>query len=246
MPATASRFFALALATGMGALTMVGCSDDTTGTGSDATVAMKGELTSSSVSSTLRKEDENFTITSIGEEVDSIKVTRVRILVSQMKLHRSNADTTTGDNTVKTAPMLITIDSAGTRTFTTATVPAGSYDKIKFEFHRFSSSEVPTYLNDTVYTDFVTNDRYTFIIDGRLFKDGVTTPFTYRSDATANLSLKFDPAIDLAAGSSTSLVLQVDPVAVFKSGSAVLDPRDNKNESSIDNAIKAAVKALKR
>jgi hypothetical protein len=246
MPATASRFFALALAIGTTALSMTGCSDDTTGTGTDATVAMKGEMTGSSVTAALRKDDGNFTITSIGEVVDSLKVTRVRILVSEMKLHRSNADTTTGDNTVKTAPMMITIDSAGTRTFTTATVPAGSYDKIKFEFHRFSSSEVGTYLNDTVYTDFVTNDRYTFIMDGRVYKGGVATPFTYRSDATANLTLKFEPAIDLAAGSSSSIVLQVDPAAVFSSGNDVLDPRDEKNESSIDNAIKAAIKALKR
>jgi hypothetical protein len=229
----------------MAVFSIPGCSDSPSDTGDNATVTMKGELTSSAVTAALLK-DESSTILSGGAEVDSLKVTRVRILLSQVKMHVSKDDTVIGDKVVKTGPVMMTIDSAGARTFTTATIPAGTYDKVKFEFHRFSSSEVAGYLSDTVYQDFVTDDRWTFIIDGFLYKDGVRTGFTYRSDATANLTLKFEPEITLTAGSSAAIVIAVDPAAVFKKGAAVLDPRDKQNESEIDNAIKAAVKALKR
>ena len=246
MMAKGRNLLAMALLMGAAVLSIPGCSDDPSGTGTDATVAMKGELEAASVSATRQKDDATVTLSAPGAEVDSLKVSRVRILVSEIKLHRSNEDTVAGDKTVKTAPVLITIDSAGSRTFTTATIPAGSYDKVKFEFHRFASSETAQYLNDTNYRDFVTNDRWTFIVDGMVYNDGVAAPFTYRSDVTANLSLKFEPSIALAEGSSTSIVLVVDPVAVFMSGSKVLDPRDGQNESEIDKGIKEAIKALKR
>ena len=246
MLAKGSRFLPLAIAAGMIAFSIQGCSDSPSSTGDDVTVTMKGELTGSAVTAALRKDESTTILSGGGAEVDSLKVTRVRILLKEVKMHRSSSDTTTGDNTVKTGPVMLTIDSAGSRTFTSATIPSGSYDKLKFEFHRFSGSVTAQYLNDTIYQDFVTDDRWTFIIDGFLFKNGVRTGFTYRSDATANLSLKFEPDITLAAGSAAVIVLSVNPAAVFKSGSAVLDPRDQKNESDIDNAIKSAIKALKR
>jgi hypothetical protein len=37
----------------------------------------------------------------------------------------------------------------------------------------------------------------------------------------------------------------VDPILIFKDG-RVLDPRDPANESKIDNAIKASIKALRK
>lgn len=228
----------------IGAALGAGCSDSPTDSGGQATVTMRGELAKSSVGMTVRKDDGRITLGS-GVTADSLKISRVRILISELKLHRDKADTTTGDNTVKVGPILMTIDSAGTRTFTTGTVPAGSYDKVKFEFHRFSSSEVANYLNDTNFADFVTNERSTFVIEGMVYNDGQATPFEYKSDATANLSLKFDTPIDLTAGGSATIVVVVDPVAVFKDGQ-VLDPRDPSNESKIDNGIKSAIKALKR
>jgi hypothetical protein len=58
--------------------------------------------------------------------------------------------------------------------------------------------------------------------------------------------LKFDPAITLAAGSTAVIVVQVNPGTMLKDGGKILDPRDGANESKIDNAIKSAIKALKR
>jgi hypothetical protein len=213
------------------------CSDDPV-SNDQATVTMTAELEGGM--------SVNKMVAVSGTEADSLKISRVRILISELKLHRDKEDTVAGDKTVKTGPMLITIDSSGSRTFATGTVPPGTYDKLKFEFHRFSSSEVGQYLSDTNFADFVTDDRYTFLIDGTVYNGGQAFPFTYRSDVTANLSFKFEPSITLDAGGNVIIVVQVDPEAIMKPEGKVLDPRDGSNESKLDKAIKEAIKALKR
>jgi hypothetical protein len=194
---------------------------------------------------TVRKDDASRSMAGGGVTADSLRISRVRVLISELKLHRDKEDTLAGDKLVKIGPMMITIDTAGTHVFATSTVPPGSYDKLKFEFHRFSSNEVGQYLNDTNFAAFVTNERSTFVIDGTVYNNGVATPFEYKSNVTANLEFKFDNVLDLAAGSNTVIAVVVDPVLIFKDGQ-VLDPRDPGNANKIDNAIKSAIRALKR
>jgi hypothetical protein len=228
-----------------GASLAAGCSDSPTSSSDQATVSMRGELAGSAVGMTVRKDDASRNMASSGVTADSLRISRVRVLISELKLHRDKEDTLAGDKNVKIGPMMITIDSAGARVFATGTVPPGSYDKLKFEFHRFSSSETGQYLNDTNFAAFVTNERSTFVIDGTVYNNGVAAPFEYKSDVTANLEFKFDNVLDMVAGSNTVIAVVVDPVMIFKDG-RVLDPRDPANESKIDNAIKSAIKALKR
>ena len=78
------------------------------------------------------------------------------------------------------------------------------------------------------------------------YEGGQASPFTYRSDVTANLSLKFPDQITVADNETVTLLVEIDPIAVFKSGNTVLNPADTSNESKIDNAIKDAIKALKK
>lgn len=236
-----NRSIALILSCVATAIIAVGCSDSPTDS-EDATVSMQAEMTTKVVTGTRQK----GTSLTAGALVDSLKVTRVRILISELKLHRDKENDTAGDRTVKIGPNMIDIDTSGVRAFASGTVPSGAYDKVKFEFHRLSSSEVAQYLNDPIFSEFVTNERSTFVINGSVFVDGVETPFVYKSDATANLSYKFEPAITLNGGTQARIVFQVDPIVVFKDGGKVLDPRDPSNESKIDNAIKSAIKALKR
>jgi hypothetical protein len=238
MMKTGKNRLKLALAACMVSTVLLGACTDETITNDQVNVTMKAELEGGAAL--------NKMVALSGAEADSLKISRVRILISELKLHRDKEDTIAGDKSVKTGPMLITIDSTGTRTFSTGTIPAGSYDKLKFEFHRFSQSEVAGYLSDTTFADFVTNDRYTFIFDGTVYTNGQAFPFSYHSDATANLQLKFDPALALTGGSSVVIVVQVNPSVMLKDSGKILDPRDGSNESKIDNAIKSAIKALKR
>ena len=68
----------------------------------------------------------------------------------------------------------------------------------------------------------------------------------YNSDVNSNLSLDLQTAISVASGGTGNIVLQFQPLIVFKGTSGVLDPTDTKNKSDIDNYIKVAVKAVKK
>jgi hypothetical protein len=181
--------------------------------------------------------------------VDSITVTKVRVLVSRMILRPDGKgdDDSSGDRNVKTQPFLYVADSTGTKVVASATIPNGSYDRIKYEIHRFSTSEVPSYALDTVFRDFVTNDRYTVIIEGTLVRNGGSRErFVYRSDATANVKINVAPSLTVSDGAPATLSLRFNASDVFRDGSALLDPADGQNESKIDNNIKAAFKANKK
>ena len=234
-----------ALFTAVALVALAGCSDSTGPDGDgQADVTVQGEMTTGHVAMAASKGDP--VSVAAGAVADSLVVTRVRVMISELKLHRDKDDSTGGDRTLKSGPMLLTIDSAGGRVVAAGTVPAGAYDKLKFEFHRLSGSEVATYLNDSLFAPFVTDDRYTFIVEGRVYNGGVAFPFTYRSTATANLTLKFEPSAQLSDAGASIVVLRVDPAALFRSGTQVLDPRDGGNRARIDDAIRDAIKALKK
>lgn len=231
-----------ALALGVG---LNSCSDSTSTDGT-ANVMMTAEMDQSNVSIAAEKGGAK----TAGNEVDSIYVTRIRLLISNLKMHQGKDEdsaNTEKDRTVKVGPFIVQYDSAGSHVFTNASVPAGSYDRIKFEFHKLSNSEKETYLNDPLFQDFVTDERYTVIIDGYVWDQGVKSPFTYRGKATDNLQVRFDPDLELAEGSTTNLALQFSPKAVFKKGSSSpLDPRDGSNHSEMEKALKNAFKMLKK
>lgn len=230
------------------ALVLGACSDDdSTGPAQSASVTMEAKLTASSVSRA-QLDGKGAAVQAL--TVDSVAVARARILVTELKLHDKFGDDNDSlrddDKTVKVGPMVIDAVPGTTTVFATDDIPAGSYDKIKFEFHRFNGSEVGEFINDAVFGPFVQDDRWSVIIDGIAYENGSEYPFTYRSDITANLSLKFPDIIDVGEGETAIVIVEIDPVAVFAQGNGVLDPRDGSNESKIDNAIKSAIKALKK
>ncbi len=223
------------------------CSEDTsdvTNT-SQGQVRLVGEISNSNVSMVFLKEGGDVGLAE-GALVDSLKITRIKTLISRIKLHRDKEDSVTGDRDFKTAPILLIATKDTSYVVTTQPIPPGTYDKIKFEFHKFSGSEAVEFQNDTNYRDFTGAKGATFVIEGVLYKNGVAENFTYISDATANLSVKIEPSITLAEGTTATLALRYDPFTIFKMGGEVLDPRDSKNESHIDKMIKEAIRAIKK
>lgn len=235
-----TTFYALFFATI--ALGLFSCSDSTTPT-SDPVVRIGAELPTATAKAAANPKGGDILA---GEIVDSLAITRVRFLIKEVKLQRANSDTVSGDKKVKVGPILVTVSATGATVFVSGSIPSGSYDKVKFEFHRLSSSEVGAYINNPLFADFVTDDRYSFIIDGVTYKDGVEQSFTYRSTVTANLMLKLPEVITLENNTTTDMVVQLDVPSVFVQGGVVLHPRDAKNRSEIDNSIKNAIKVLKK
>lgn len=219
------------------------CSESTE-PNADPIVRVGAELPDAKAKSTIASK--GGTVLGGGETVDSLEITRVRFLIKELKLQRANSDTVSGDKKVKVGPILVTATATGATVFVSGSIPSGTYDKVKFEFHRLNSSEVGLYINDPVFVDFVTDDRYSFIIEGITYKDGVALPFTYRSTVTANLSLKFAEVVVLNNNTTTDIALQFDVPGLFIQNAVVLNPRDAKNSNEIDKSIKDVIKVLKK
>lgn len=232
------RIFAMALVAiaGLG----ISCSSDPTDPATNVTI--ESEITNRNISAVQKSGDRTLGM----PEVSNITVTSVRVLVSRIILHTNGSSETEGNNTFKLEPMVYVADALAPRVIASAKLPAGSYDKIKWEVHRFSSSEAPSYADNITFKDFVTGDRYTAIIEGTLVRNGSTELFTYRSDATANVTINFSPAVTVDNSSTLFMTLQFDASSVFKDGTALLDPMNPSNMSKIDNRIKDAFRANKR
>lgn len=216
------------------------CSDAPNGPTTDTEMEFVAELSESSVQGAFTSAKETSPAI---QALTAIQIQKVRILVKELKLRPLN--NSSSEKPVKTSPFVIQYDAGKTTVFATSTVANASYDQVKFEFHRFSASEISTYQNDGVFKDFVVPDRATIIIEGTLTDNG-TIPFTYRSDVTANLALPFSSAITVDGTGKITVLVQFSVSSVFKKGSTLLDPRDTKNRNDIDNALKSAIKALKK
>ena len=175
----------------------------------------------------------------LANEIDSIIITRTRILISNIKLHLTSSPEE-DNKLVKVGPALF-VGDASPVLLGTVNIPVGNYNKIKFELHRFESSVLPNYANDSLFKNFATPDRYSVIIDCIFYVAGIPTQFTYNATVTANLTVNFSDS-KLIDGNEI-LMLSFSPNDVFKSGSKILDPTDSKNQNDIDNAIKSAFKA---
>jgi hypothetical protein len=180
-------------------------------------------------------------------EVDSIKISSIKVLMSELKLFSQSDDSSSDGRLNKVGPFAYFVDSVNTiRLLATGTVPAGLYDKLKLEFHRFDSNEISSYINNSDLKEFATNDRYSVIVKGVKYKSGIATHFAYYATTTVNLMFKFAPAIDLTESSTTTFAIQLDPNIMFTKNSSLLDPTNSSNVSAIENNIKNMLKLIKK
>ncbi len=218
------------------------CSDTTSPT-EDPVIKTIGELETPYVTTmnVLKKNDQIME-----NEVDSIKIIRIRILMSEMKLFAADDNSEIG-KVIKTDPFVYDLSLTGGLTVLSENeVSAGTYDKVKLEFHRFSASQLNEYENELVFKDFATADRYSIIIEGITYKADNPSTFVFKSQMTANLSLMFEPPISLNNGSHTTLSISLNPNFFFKKWGSIIDPADPKNLNDIENTIKNTMKAIKK
>lgn len=223
---------------------MIGCADSSSPS-QDATVNTRTEMGSTSVTSTSYKAGQ--VVQSEGLTCDSLHISSATLLISSMKLHRDGSDSSK-DGTIRTIPFVAEFNSAlGARMVSTVTVPAGTYDKIKFEFHKLQDGLEDLLINDPIFGEFVTGGRYTAIIKGEVFVAGVAYPFIFRSSRTENVQVHLDPAVTFEDGKEYNLYLTFDPSAVFAQVlGRPLDPRDADNQKEIEQQIKLAIRANRR
>jgi hypothetical protein len=234
------------------ALIFASCSSTTSVSTSDGTVQMQSQLAANSAQ--LPYTSKNPAPQSI---ISSVTVTQVELFIKDIKLHRSDEDTAK-DHDVKTGPMVVVFDSLGSHIFTTTTIPAGIYDRIKFELHHPNGSADQALL--ATYPDFASgNKTYTIVIKGYTTSPtGVKANFMARSESSHNYEIKFKKndgvysdmdSLVVSGGVTTLLTLQFDPRIVFhlngQLSGLLFDPNDTSYQDKIDANVVSSLRVVK-
>jgi hypothetical protein len=149
------------------------------------------------------------------------------------------------DGTVRVGPFVAEFDAAGEQIISEVTIPPGIYDRIDFQIHKLDENDDPALLNDTLFGDFVNGGRYTFIIDGFAFVNGVAYPFEYKSSQTDNVAIDLNPPATFSKSAQYNLTLVFDPKIIFgQPGMKPLDPREVDNRGAIEAMLRASIHLL--
>ncbi|HEY3251053.1 MAG TPA: hypothetical protein VGK25_08030 [Ignavibacteria bacterium] len=165
---------------------------------------------------------------SVGD-VGILHIEWVKLLMKDIKL---NVTSTSTETNFKVGPFYVFLDMANVNNvtlMTTAQVPPGSYDRVKFEVHKLQDGEP---IPDPDFAD--SNGKYSVVVQGRY----AGTPFLYKSTKSAHQILSFPSSLYLDVGGKTNITLVMKPYIWFIKNGLYLDPNDPVNSSDIDNNIK--------
>jgi len=174
-----------------------------------------------------------------------IQLTEVKILLRDIKLEKESYGESRGEDgdddneceVVKVGPFVVNLNLDGPTTdFVVNSIPAGTYDELKFEIHKPKGSEIPA---DPEFKDGDDNSRrYSVVAKGTI--DG--NPFVYKSRKPAHQEIEFETPLVVLENTNTNLTIIVDPYTWFYEDGVLLDPTNPENENDIDNNIKDSFK----
>jgi len=166
---------------------------------------------------------------SAGDSQNYFILDTVKILIKDIKLNVANNNQ--DSNNFKTGPFVLYINTFSTiNEISTALIPAGSYDKIKFEIHKLNNNEVSP---DPEFSDV--NGTYSVIVKGWYLGNY----FVYKSSKSAHQMINFSDTIPLSTtGARTNITLVVKPYIWFIKNNVYMDPNVPSNSNDIDNNIK--------
>ncbi len=165
---------------------------------------------------------------STGDSQNILVLDTVKILIKDIKLNVSNNNQ---DSTnFKTGPFVLFVNlTSNINLITSAIIPSGSYDKIKFEVHKLNNDEA---VPDPDFADV--NGRYSVIVKGKYLGNY----FVYRSTKSAHQILNFPTAVSVSPDIKSNITMVIKPYIWFISNGVYLDPRIPANSNDIDNNIK--------
>lgn len=204
-------------------------------------------MTSKYTTGTLSAQPAKTLGTQFALAVDSIHITRARLVLSRIKFEKGSGDSAE----FKTAPFVFEPNLGGAlQDVSVAGVPFGTYDRVKFKIHHIDSSDVrdlpPSELAQ--FADFLEGERHSIIIDGIVYRSGMSPQtFTFKSQIDAEQEYILAPPLVVSESKpSVNVTLTVSSFGWFKdTGGALLDPTDPSNESKIDESLKASIKIYK-
>lgn len=246
-----SRTFLHAAALGvmLSASTLItGCSDDATppATGIDRTVyaPVRIETLLTSPSVTPGEQKEQNPRLNAGTAVDSIGITKVRILVARIGMFKDRFASYSGSSTVKKGTALVApLADGGAGWLCNGNLPTGTYNLLRLELENTADSVTRLVIPEI--DSVLDAGPYSAIIEGISYSNGVATSFEYKTSALPDLEIPLSPTIVISAGAEHTMILTIDPAAIFRSNGAVLDPADPSNKETIDAHIPDAFTGLR-
>jgi hypothetical protein len=183
---------------------------------------------------------------SVSGSVDSVTVSRARIVLSKLKLESD-------DDTVmfRTPPFVLELNLAGrVQQIAVSSVPPGAYDEVTLKIHRIDSADVAGLPSGTAdqFADFLADGGYSIIIEGRVYRNADSgTAFTYRSAVSKRLEFDLRPPVVVSDSVPTANVtFIVGSEKWFKGGEGCLiDPADSTNRERIDENLARSVQMVK-
>jgi hypothetical protein len=164
---------------------------------------------------------------SVGDAQNIIILDTVKILIKDIKL--DVADNHQDSSDFKIGPFILFLNlTSSINTISSAIIPYGDYEHVKFEVHKLNDNEA---VPDPEFADV--NGRYSVIVKGFYLGNYVV----YRSSKSAHQILNFPNNVSISAAYS-NITMIVKPFIWFIKNGAFLDPKDPANSNDIDNNIK--------
>lgn len=165
----------------------------------------------------------------IDNPAEDILIEEAKALITEIEFELEGSGI---EHEIKPGPVVVHFNtSGGMTTFTTGNVPAGVYNKVKFQLHKPEDTEP---IPDPEFREGTSgNLRYSFIIKGKYNGNS----FVFKSRKSINLVINFSTPVNFReAGRNITIIINTS--SWFKNGNITLDPRDPSNENEIDDNLK--------
>jgi hypothetical protein len=181
-----------------------------------------------------------------GGVIDSVRINKLRMMFTRIKLKRSSEDTVKGSRDVKVGPTIVTFERGKPTVAVGATIPVGTYDRMKLELRPLTPSEATQYANDNAFKPFIDPERVSVIVNGLKFSQDSYADFTCTAEPTEDVWIVFDEPVTVKAGTTEFISLLADATPFFLADGSVLEPGDGRVKQRIKQAIRSMFTARKK
>jgi hypothetical protein len=219
------------------ALLLTACSDAGSGPAGDAQVSVNLATRAATAAAGAAALSAPETYTDTGG--NTLVIDRVQLVLREVELenetHQSACDTTSSSEgdcaEIELGPFLVDLPLGvgGAARTVTASVPAGTYDEVKFKIREPDNDTDADAAFVAAHPDFAhTSVKVEGSFNG--------TPFTFVSDLEAELKLELNPPLVVDGSGTTDLTLFADLGTWFRdAGGTLLDPSSVSGQTVADN-----------
>jgi hypothetical protein len=143
---------------------------------------------------------------------------------------------------LQAGPVLVDLPLGSVERMFEATVPAGTFDELRFQIHKVSDGDVADQAFLAAHPDFA---GISIQVKGTF--NGAA--FTYTSDLNVEQELRFNPPVVVTAGTPAKLTVSLDLNGWFRSSGTLVDPataaKGGANEDLVRDNISRSFQSFK-